>query len=144
MKCPRFNGTGIVGGYNAVDLGYEDFECALCNGTGEVEPTYKQYDCEHCENWQRVTNGKSTDRICVFDGECEYLEQTNEEWFCGLPTEEKARFIALYGLRRTRQIKSNFDEEPIDSLRKSAELYPTLLVTEREITEWLKEKHNDN
>lgn len=43
-------------------------------------------DCQNCGCWQRV---------CKWNGECDNLEPlTNEEWFCGLDTEDKAREIS--------------------------------------------------
>lgn len=59
--------------YKCNGTGYYDIdnECPVCDGTGEYEP---------------------------FDADVELdklypPEQTNEEWFCQLPTEEKAKRI---------------------------------------------------
>ena len=59
--------------YKCNGTGYYDIdnECPVCDGTGEYEP---------------------------FDADVELdklypAKQTNEEWFCQLPTEEKAKWL---------------------------------------------------
>ena len=58
--------------------------CPKCKGTGQISESgvseYPKIKCPCC-------NGT---------GE---IEQTNEEWFCGLSTEEKARFLGNEGWR---------------------------------------------
>ena len=51
------------------------------------------------------------------------IEQTNEEWFCGLSTEEKAKWIAEEKMCRGYFIFPSMEEAIQDAL------------------EWLKEKH---
>ena len=53
-------------------------------------------------------------------------KQTNEEWFCGLSTEEKAKWIAEEKMCRGYFIFPSMEEAIQDAL------------------EWLKEKHNDD
>ena len=48
-------------------------------------------DCKNCEHYVTDSYG---DKVCEFDGECENFEQTNEEWFDSLPTEDKAKVFA--------------------------------------------------
>ena len=66
MKCTQCNGFGYID-----NLEGDGLICPKCNGTGECEP---------------------------FDTDIELdklypTEQTNEEWFCELPTEEKAKWL---------------------------------------------------
>lgn len=73
-------------------------------------------DCQNCD---------SVKRICTWDGECENLEpMTNEEWFCSLPTEEKAKFL--------RQIYRDGRDDYV------GEWYEQ---TESDFIEWLKQPH---
>ena len=66
-------------------------------------------------------------RTCWDKNYCEKYErnreQTNEEWFCSLSTEEKAKFIAK-----------------IDIKTKDADV---LNAYARHWFKWLKEKHNE-
>jgi len=76
-------------------------KCKECGGKGKI----KEYVCgEWLGNY--VTCG-----FCHGKGE---VVQTNEEWFCGLPTEEKA--VVIMNIRN-------------------------LAVYKEQIVEWLKEKH---
>ena len=52
-------------------------KCELCHGTGELLGLHGIY--EKCP----VCNGSGSDG-----------QQTNEEWFCALPTKEKAKWLA--------------------------------------------------
>jgi len=53
-------------------------KCGYCNGTGE-----------HVNDANRMTT-------CEFCGGTGVIKPlTNEEWFCSLPTEEKATFLAI-------------------------------------------------
>ena len=77
-------------------------------------------DCQNCDSWERV---------CVWNGECDNLEeQTNEEWFCGLSTEEKAEWL------------SNRDEFIYDCGQRS--ITPKIMDKD-EWDVWLKEVHKD-
>ena len=59
----------------------------------------------------------------------EYTEQTNEEWFCGLSTEEKAK--ALHELHW--EIQNYRDDHPSIEDDDVSDFY----------LKWLKEKHNE-
>ena len=52
--------------------------CNECWGKGWIEKQGVQFDCRKCKG----------------TGVIENVSQTNEEWFCQLPTEEKADFFA--------------------------------------------------
>lgn len=67
MKCIQCNGFGFID-----NLEGDGLICPKCNGTGE----YKPFDTD-------VELDKLYPTI-----------QTNEEWFCQLPTEEKAEVFA--------------------------------------------------
>ena len=62
-------------------------KCPECDGTGKVQKWF----------YERTGFGKC-EKVCG-DVKCEWcngtgeLEQTNEEWFCSLPTEEKAEVL---------------------------------------------------
>ena len=64
---------------------------------------------------------------CVGYEEVKPQEQTNEEWFCQLPTEEKADKLTDFSFWLVPTI-------PTDEKREQVK---------RKLTEWLKEKHND-
>ena len=69
MKCKVCGGTGTSN--TCVNGTFKP--CSFCDGTGEYEP---------------------------FDADVELdklypAKQTNEEWFCQLPTEEKAHFLSV-------------------------------------------------
>jgi DnaJ-class molecular chaperone len=57
--------------------------CKKCNGTGELRVPVE-------EHLGTVLYGKEQCDECGGTGEV----QTNEEWFCNLPTEEKAGFFS--------------------------------------------------
>lgn len=67
MKCTKCNGYGYID-----NLEGDGLKCPICNGTGEYEP----FDTD-----------VELDKLYP-------TEQTNEEWFCGLDTEDKAREIS--------------------------------------------------
>lgn len=79
-------------------------------------------------------------RCCpvVWDKYGKIKPKTNEEWFCGLSTEEKARFIARYGIRR--QVLHSF-EKVGDSIRKSTDRHLGTTDIYEPIEEWLKQPH---
>lgn len=68
MKCKICGGTGTSN--TCVNGTFKP--CSFCDGTGEYEP----FDLD-----------VELDKLYP-------TEQTNEEWFCNLPTEEKAKWIA--------------------------------------------------
>ena len=69
---------------------------------------------------------------------------TNEEWFCGLSTEEKAIFITMFALRRKFVNKGAFYESVKNSLINASELPKMPINLRRSVEEWLKEKHDGN
>ena len=86
-------------------------KCQLCDGKGEYMHQCGGYrPCEHCNGTGKIV-------------------QTNEEWFCGLSTEEKV--TALLDLRERIRIKMRGE---IGSENKFHKGYY--------YREWLKEKHN--
>lgn len=87
-------------------------KCPNCNGTGQE---YSFYDGAESV-WKDV--------ICPTCNGTGKVEQTNEEWFCGLSTEEKAKWLnqqMIYAARAGEQGYFN-----VDGLIK-----------------WLKEKHDE-
>ena len=64
-------------------------KCEECGGRGKVQRWF----------YERTGFGKC-EKVCG-DVKCEWcngtgeVEQTNEEWFCTLPTEEKAHFLSV-------------------------------------------------
>lgn len=84
-------------------------KCKYCDGTGE-----------HINDANRMTT-------CEFCGGTGAIKpMTNEEWFCSLPTEEKAKFL--------RQIYRDGRDDYV------GEWYEQ---TEADFVQWLKEKHDD-
>lgn len=76
-------------------------KCPKCGGSGF--DVVHGFDCVSC------------------DGKGE-IEMTNEEWFCGLSTEEKATIIAI--------IAFNAGYDPFEVVRKR-------------VREWLQEEHRE-
>ena len=66
------------------------------------------------------------------------IPPTNEQWFCQLSTEEKARFITRYGIRR--QVLHSF-ETVGDSIQKSTDRHLGTTDIYEPIEEWLKQPH---
>lgn len=105
-------------------------KCKHCNGTGTT-------------NW--CVNGTFVDcPYCGGTGEIE-VEQTNEEWFCGLSTEEKAKTIKMvinicisckeHGTVRTRGCLLR------QNMAKGLLFLPCM--DEDGICEWLKQPHKE-
>ena len=99
--------------------------CPKCNGRGTVGyfhiDHFVDIECDRC-------NGS---------GEVSEVQMTNEEWFCALPTEEKAKFIFwqhfdVYG-KTLYELMVNASKGV--SRDKQAEVMIGAVV------EWLKEKH---
>ena len=89
--------------------------------------------CTVCwgKGWTRGDGGeKVTCPACHGSGK---VEQTNEEWFCTLSTEEKAEWIA-------KQKCDGCNDEPYDDKHGTCK-YCMAKKTEQ-IMEWLKEKHH--
>ena len=91
--------------------------------------------CKHCDgtgttNW--CINGTFVDcPYCGGSGEME-VEQTNEEWFCSLTTEEKARFI-------DNILTCCFDE---NAVCENCKLHDKN-CDYKGILEWLKQPHRE-
>ena len=79
-------------------------KCPRCGGSGK---------------YMREIGGYRTCNYCDGTGE---IVQTNEEWFCSLPTEEKAKWLE-------------------DKMTWAAQEQGTF--TAKGWGKWLKEKHND-
>lgn len=67
MKCSACNGFGYIDNFEGDGL-----TCPKCGGTGNIN--YIQ--CPMCDGFGQINS------------------QTNEEWFCNLDTEDKAREIS--------------------------------------------------
>lgn len=67
--------------------------------------------------------------------------QTNEEWFCGLPTEEKAKFLFEHGVIGCQFCKRDCVEIDYKTKECKYNISPTYSYTG--IVKWLKEKHTD-
>ena len=55
-------------------------KCTNCDGRGAVQIAPNVKGLKRCP-------------VCDGSGEVSQIEQTNEEWFCQLPTEEKAKWL---------------------------------------------------
>ena len=114
MKCPKCGGEGILHEWIPEP-------CAYCGGTGELPDDFSEMTklkrCKKCGG-KAVFSGVFDDPLTFRFPECikcgaraegnntkdswyerarkwnEQNTQTNEEWFCGLSTEEKAKVIA--------------------------------------------------
>ena len=100
--------------------------CPKCNGRGTVG----YYDVDHFVDVE-------CDR-CHGSGEVSEVEMTEEEWFCNLSTEEKARFLHdiqfscnTCTLTSFRFYKSNIMKCPLQ----------VSCAKENGIVEWLKQPH---
>ena len=82
-------------------------KCPECKGDGWI-PVFESGFC-----------GKYACPTCRGTGE---VTLTNEEWFCGLSTEDKARIFAI--------ITFNAGNEPFE-------------VVLKRVQKWLKEEHHD-
>ena len=88
--------------------------------------------CKNCSPRKQCTADKNRT-------ECRYYQPTtNEEWFCGLSTEEKAKYIA----KSMFFYDSQFGLTMVEALRKSVEYEDGLNETiEHDVVEWLKQLH---
>lgn len=64
-------------------------KCKHCNGTGKVRGYF--YEKTGVNKWEKVWGDSPCDE-CGGTGK---IQQTNEEWFCSLPTKEKAHFLSV-------------------------------------------------
>ena len=87
-------------------------KCPCCNGTGRT---------------QMVTLVKDVDFPCLECHGTGVVEQTNEEWFTSLSTEEKADKLTDFSFWLVPALPS---EERRERIRKK-------------LMEWLKEKHKE-
>ena len=67
--------------------------------------------------------------------------QTNEEWFCSLPTEEKAKFLFEHGVIGCQFCKRDCVEIDYKTKECKYDISPT--YSYEGIVMWLKEKHTD-
>ena len=106
IKCPHCNGKGFSEINSALNL-----TCGWCMGQGELDleivPTEPQTNddidgkepmrdwgvCKDCALKENCAEYKPYKRQCE-DYERYKEVLTNEEWFCQLPTKEKAKFLA--------------------------------------------------
>ena len=94
-------------------------KCKHCNGTGKIRGYF--YEKTGVNKWEKVWGDSPCDE-CNGTGE---IEITNEEWFCQLPTEEKAEFLA----KKCCEISCKF------FLGEAEEIFSKYWV------EWLKQPH---
>ena len=90
--------------------------CKTCNGLGKIKLMPFGYICTCAE--------------CKGTGETrDYI--TNEEWFCSLPTEEKALWIEriMFIVRYRKEVEDG--------------AYMQTITKKDYIENWLKEKHNE-
>lgn len=89
--------------------------CPKCNGRGTVGyfhiDHFVDIECDRCHG----------------SGEVSETDVTNEEWFCNLSTEEKARFLEMICYSAWGDINSRFKD----------------MADYTDWIEWLKEKHNE-
>ena len=89
-------------------------------------------DCQNCGSWQRV---------CTWNGECDNLEPlTNEEWFAGLSTKEKAKWMfeltyKCYWCGREYAKTKKFNEKECP--------FHKCLDDSKGFEKWLKRLHRD-
>ena len=83
-------------------------KCPKCNGYGKVGE-YKYY------------------RTCQTCGGTGEVPQTNEEWFCSLSTEEKAKRITCLDVNAEHKVKQGLADNAVEV-----------------IVEWLKTPHKEN
>ena len=85
--------------------------------------------CEHCNGTGKSNMYKDGEFVdCMYCGGTGVIEQTNEEWFCSMTTEEKAEWLTEFGIR--------FIPCELTVLPEKTKTY------KNNILEWLKEAHN--
>ena len=103
-------------------------KCPICDGGGRITslPSGMPVKCTRCNGTGEV-------------------EQTNEEWFASLSTEEKAVFMTLFSLRRANVYDKTFYETAADSANEAAELTvgTKKLKAYKELLAWLKGEHKE-
>lgn len=143
MRCHNCDGKGEI-------FGWIHRPCAYCGGTGKLPDDFfemtKLKRCKKCGG-EAVFSGVFDDPKTYRFPECiecgaraegnsvkdnwyerarkwnEQNTQTNEEWFCGLPTEEKAKAIVCLAVNAFHKKKKETDVD--------------------KIKQWLQEEHRD-
>ena len=69
------------------------------------------------------------------------IELTNEEWFCGLSTEEKAKFLFEHGVIACNFCKKDCVEIDYKTSECKYNVSPSYSYTG--IAEWLKQPHTE-
>lgn len=88
MKCYKCGGTGVYDIYN---------DCPVCDGTGEYDPTDKGFGLPHDDvKLEKKWENTVWDTDAYLDDLDGKEPQTNEEWFDGLSTEEKAEWLSKH------------------------------------------------
>ena len=95
-------------------------KCKACNGTGIDDDRLICYECDGTGEYVPFDLDVELDKLYP-------TEQTNEEWFCGLSTEEKAEFFVKIEMSAMHPVKRG----AVD-MEKFIE----------EVAEWLKQPHN--
>ena len=102
MKCPMCDGRRTMFTREQPGVGTQFGEiklvvCPKCNGTGEVEVIGDSITdvCDKCGGTGDTINN---------------IPPTNEEWFCELSTEEKARFLEMICYSAWGDKKSRFKD----------------------------------
>lgn len=103
MRCPMCLGKGYA---TDEDIKEYPHRCPNCNGKGFYSVDWQTVRCEVCNG-----SGKKP--------------MTNEEWFCQLSTEEKAKFLA----KKCCEISCKF------FLGEAEEIFSRYWI------EWLKKPH---
>jgi hypothetical protein len=99
----------------------------------------KQEFCIHEKYCQRHI-GQNFDSCILFSRNSK--PQTNEEWFCQLSTEEKAKFLFEHGVICCQFCKGDCIEIDYKTKECKYNVSPTYSYTG--IIKWLKEKHHAN
>lgn len=135
IKCPHCNGKGFSEINSAINM-----TCGWCMGQGELDleivPTEPQTEAEIEKKWENTV----WDTDVYLDDLDGKEPMTNEEWFCQLQTEEKAKYIA----KSMFFYDSQFGLTMVEALRKSIEYEDGLNETiEHDVVEWLKQPHTE-
>ena len=120
MKCQLCDGKGeymhAIGGYRP---------CEYCNGTGEVEVVGDSVTdvCDKCGGTGDTINN---------------IPPINEDWFCRLSTEEKAKF-----LKEISFCCNTCSPEQFEAYKNGKFKCPLKMAcaTANGFEDWLKEKH---